>query len=154
MNLRHVRHSERSPLHDVRQRASVLRFSLWRLSESTLSKMDLKRRLPRLNSHNSEPRRPKTPSTKTLPRPSQPRTGTRKLCNHGPSKICQQDRPSTRSTKQDRPSKIPAGGARRDRTDDLLLAKQALSQLSYGPFREPRSVISGQSVGAFMITDY
>ena len=28
---------------------------------------------------------------------------------------------------------ITAGGARRDRTDDLLLAKQALSQLSYGP---------------------
>ena len=28
------------------------------------------------------------------------------------------------------------GGARRDRTDDLLLAKQALSQLSYGPGRE------------------
>jgi hypothetical protein len=27
------------------------------------------------------------------------------------------------------------GGARRDRTDDLLLAKQALSQLSYGPGR-------------------
>jgi hypothetical protein len=25
------------------------------------------------------------------------------------------------------------GGARRDRTDDLLRAKQALSQLSYGP---------------------
>ena len=30
---------------------------------------------------------------------------------------------------------LTAGGARRDRTDDLLLAKQALSQLSYGPFR-------------------
>ena len=30
---------------------------------------------------------------------------------------------------------ITAGGARRDRTDDLLLAKQALSQLSYGPGR-------------------
>jgi hypothetical protein len=29
--------------------------------------------------------------------------------------------------------KTPTGGARRDRTDDLLLAKQALSQLSYGP---------------------
>ena len=29
--------------------------------------------------------------------------------------------------------RIAAGGARRDRTDDLLLAKQALSQLSYGP---------------------
>src|SRR5215471_19794360 len=28
---------------------------------------------------------------------------------------------------------ITAGGARRNRTDDLLLAKQALSQLSYGP---------------------
>ena len=27
------------------------------------------------------------------------------------------------------------GGARRNRTDDLLLAKQALSQLSYGPAR-------------------
>ena len=33
------------------------------------------------------------------------------------------------------------GGARRDRTDDLLLAKQALSQLSYGPVgREARSM--------------
>ena len=29
-----------------------------------------------------------------------------------------------------------AGGARRDRTDDLLLAKQALSQLSYGPVQK------------------
>ena len=27
----------------------------------------------------------------------------------------------------------PIGGARRDRTDDLMLAKHALSQLSYGP---------------------
>jgi hypothetical protein len=39
-----------------------------------------------------------------------------------------------------------SGGARRDRTDDLLLAKQALSQLSYGPpqasgIRYQRSVI-------------
>jgi hypothetical protein len=31
-----------------------------------------------------------------------------------------------------RPSLEP-GGARRDRTDDLMLAKHALSQLSYGP---------------------
>ena len=29
------------------------------------------------------------------------------------------------------PQKV--GGARRDRTDDLMLAKHALSQLSYGP---------------------
>jgi hypothetical protein len=28
---------------------------------------------------------------------------------------------------------IPVGGADEDRTRDLLLAKQALSQLSYGP---------------------
>ena len=30
------------------------------------------------------------------------------------------------------------GGARRDRTDDILLAKQALSQLSYGPITETK----------------
>ena len=35
-----------------------------------------------------------------------------------------------------------AGGARRDRTDDLLLAKQALSQLSYGPSRMLRLDLS------------
>ena len=29
------------------------------------------------------------------------------------------------------------GGARRDRTDDLKLAKLALSQLSYGPVVQP-----------------
>ena len=29
-----------------------------------------------------------------------------------------------------------SGGARRDRTDDLMLAKHALSQLSYGPVVE------------------
>ena len=35
------------------------------------------------------------------------------------------------------------GGARRDRTDDLMLAKHALYQLSYGPFwnRSARAVI-------------
>ena len=37
-----------------------------------------------------------------------------------------------------------SGGARRDRTDDLLLAKQALSQLSYGPFRDQKSEVSNQ----------
>ena len=32
------------------------------------------------------------------------------------------------------------GGARRDRTDDLMLAKHALSQLSYGPlFLKPHT---------------
>ena len=31
---------------------------------------------------------------------------------------------------------VPNGGGERDRTDDLLLAKQALSQLSYTPVPE------------------
>ncbi len=31
------------------------------------------------------------------------------------------------------PFEVKSGGARRDRTDDLMLAKHALSQLSYGP---------------------
>jgi hypothetical protein len=38
----------------------------------------------------------------------------------------------------DRHSTQRLGGARRDRTDDLLLAKQALSQLSYGPGYDAR----------------
>jgi hypothetical protein len=39
-----------------------------------------------------------------------------------------------------------SGGADRDRTGDLLLAKQALSQLSYGPgFRRQSSDYRGQS---------
>ena len=37
-----------------------------------------------------------------------------------------------------------SGGARRDRTDDLLLAKQALSQLSYGPVRGQATGDRGQ----------
>jgi hypothetical protein len=36
--------------------------------------------------------------------------------------------------KQARPAK--AGGARRDRTADLVIANDALSQLSYGPLRD------------------
>ena len=37
----------------------------------------------------------------------------------------------------------PSGGARRDRTDDLMLAKHALSQLSYGPISEKRAKMVG-----------
>ena len=37
------------------------------------------------------------------------------------------------------PTKAKPGGANRDRTGDLLLAKQALSQLSYGPGNSGRS---------------
>ena len=39
------------------------------------------------------------------------------------------------------------GGARRDRTDDLLLAKQALSQLSYGPGERTNHVQQRRLVG-------
>ena len=41
--------------------------------------------------------------------------------------------------KQAKPAK--AGGARRDRTDDLMLAKHALSQLSYGPVTTPNNTL-------------
>ena len=39
-----------------------------------------------------------------------------------------------------------AGGASRDRTDDPLLAKQVLSQLSYGPDKYPRRLTPGTEV--------
>src|SRR4051812_38177302 len=39
------------------------------------------------------------------------------------------------------------GGARRDRTDDLMLAKHALSQLSYGPVTRRRMLHSIKVVG-------
>jgi hypothetical protein len=53
-----------------------------------------------------------------------------------------------RSSTSTRSAIKPSGGARRDRTDDLMLAKHALSQLSYGPitrrrmprFKETRSI--------------
>ena len=49
----------------------------------------------------------------------------------------------------------PAGGARRDRTDDLLLAKQALSQLSYGPSGYRGSEVSNEEEPARLIAgDY
>ena len=39
---------------------------------------------------------------------------------------------------------MEVGGANRDRTDDLMLAKHALSQLSYGPSFAPAD---GRSFG-------
>ena len=42
------------------------------------------------------------------------------------------------------------GGARRDRTDDLMLAKHALSQLSYGPYpigsKHPKHIQPGSTI--------
>ena len=54
--------------------------------------------------------------------------------------------PTQRLRRRVRNTDFPAdredcGGARRDRTDDLMLAKHALYQLSYGPReRVPRNV--------------
>src|SRR3954451_8053313 len=49
---------------------------------------------------------------------------------------------------QSRSSKFNlSGGARRDRTDDLMLAKHALSQLSYGPVPEDDTSRSIKVVG-------
>ena len=50
-----------------------------------------------------------------------------------------------------RTSQSSVGGARRNRTDDLLLAKQALSQLSYGPSRYTEASIGEER--ARLITD-
>ena len=40
------------------------------------------------------------------------------------------------------------GGARRDRTDDLMLAKHALSQLSYGPLGKAQGAMLSYSLVA------
>jgi hypothetical protein len=45
------------------------------------------------------------------------------------------------------------GGARRDRTADLLHAMQALSQLSYGPFRDQVSGINNQDQQSIKYAD-
>ena len=45
------------------------------------------------------------------------------------------------------------GGGKRDRTDDLLLAKQALSQLSYAPTIRFNELISVCTVQAFPLDD-
>ena len=43
---------------------------------------------------------------------------------------------------------LESGGASRDRTDDLKLAKLALSQLSYGPSANVDNVHSGEQAFA------
>lgn len=45
-----------------------------------------------------------------------------------------------------------SGGASRNRTDDLLLAKQALSQLSYGPLRSCKSSFNTDAVRSLRAT--
>ena len=54
-------------------------------------------------------------------------------------------RKSAVGNRRGHPAPYP-GGARRDRTDDLMLAKHALSQLSYGPRRQ--SAVGKSAVGS------
>jgi hypothetical protein len=62
--------------------------------------------------------------------------------------VVQSDRPlrqnETTKNENDAGIELLSGGARRSRTADLLNAIQALSQLSYGPFRDRESVIGNQ----------
>jgi hypothetical protein len=62
---------------------------------------------------------------------------------------------SQRSAASTKYSALPAegGGARRDRTADLLHAMQALSQLSYGPFRDQVSGINNQDQQSIKYAD-
>jgi hypothetical protein len=46
------------------------------------------------------------------------------------------------------------GGARRDRTDDLLNANQALSQLSYGPFSRAAETAAANTWWAWIDSNY
>ena len=54
-------------------------------------------------------------------------------CQIGPRRVCSASRKSLHSRTAAGRRRPASGGARRDRTDDLMLAKHALSQLSYGP---------------------
>jgi hypothetical protein len=45
-----------------------------------------------------------------------------------------------------------SGGGRRDRTDDLMLAKHALSQLSYAPFQRRMLNIENQCFADAMLS--
>jgi hypothetical protein len=65
----------------------------------------------------------------------------------GPSSLFELRRGSLRYDRLARPKlaqPAKAGGARRDRTDDLMLAKHALSQLSYGPVPEDECLLACQ----------
>src|SRR5215204_1372726 len=108
----------------------------------------------------THPRRPRAPrrigdgACRTRPIPLR-RQGPSQASERVPSLRCQTSASRerggefrfTRTPKAPRP---PHGGARRDRTDDLMLAKHALSQLSYGPILVslgPSGFGSGAMVG-------
>jgi|tagenome__1003787_1003787.scaffolds.fasta_scaffold19055802_2 hypothetical protein len=55
--------------------------------------------------------------------------------------------PKGEAIRTQNPKTQRSGGARRDRTDDLKLAKLPLSQLSYGPLGEAKDEILAQTNG-------
>jgi hypothetical protein len=146
--------SERSPLHNVKQQTLPRRTqacvkSLSFLDERTgLSQRDVQfRRKPFMraltaHSHTGKNVGDDNPAPAILfaPEPEPARMPTRH-CRDRQQSLRAGTRPPERpaihppqpAIRSPPPSR--SGGARRDRTDDLLLAKQALSQLSYGPFR-------------------
>ena len=74
--------------------------------------------------------------TKNVIRTGFPETDVRMIClfTMSYSRVSRRGAfPAAREENLIRTSGSGSGGARRNRTDDLLLAKQALSQLSYGP---------------------
>ena len=135
--------SERSPLHDVKQHTPPRRTQGKRGSVSLL---DERNRLPATG------RRlvlSQALTQRLLRQQSLMLEPSRNGCR---PEGCRNRRQScTPNAKPEQPSRR-SGGARRDRTDDLLLAKQALSQLSYGPFRDQQSKVSNQKLRR-LITD-
>jgi hypothetical protein len=87
-------------------------------------------------------RRHATPANSRLARTSRPACST--TLRHPAAARQSPARPPGSSPRRLRRHARRPGGARRDRTDDLLLAKQALSQLSYGPVRPPTMVGLGR----------
>ena len=77
------------------------------------------------------------PGPSSLPFPPRARGRSTKRIKTASEGCARADRPKPeeRGGAQElrRPSAVLRSGARRDRTDDLMLAKHALSQLSYGP---------------------
>jgi hypothetical protein len=104
--------SERSPLHDVRQHAPSRTKRKTRIFDYFWT-----------NPPRTSPTRGQTRDKSCLYANSARRAGISR--RHG---IAEFSGMTSGASHQ-------SGGARRDRTDDLLLAKQALSQLSYGPSR-------------------
>ena len=96
--------------------------------------------------------RPKRPNRRKLFRPSTsfspPRDQQQLMFAPWSQPVRAQAKGRARTNQTNRLAEPRSGGARRDRTDDLMLAKHALSQLSYGPIlAKPRWFLSWPQFG-------